>query len=212
MLTLALALVLAWAAPPPASPLLRLGIGAPAYAYLAVPAVVLALGFFLLVRGFGIEPGTRPRRWSSIIANALLALPFAVATLGPPLEPSPHSRGKLIRSLGLSGWRQFAPSNGRCSAARSASCWPSAFCFSLGDLGVISLFGTEDFATLPLLMLRALGAYRSNDAAAIAALMLAADHCRLRRPAAALREARRCSSLDDLTFAHPGQAPPTTSR
>ena len=47
-----------------------------------------------------------------------------------------------------------------------------AFCFSLGDLGVISLFGTQDFATLPLLMVRALGAYRTNDAAAIAALML----------------------------------------
>ena len=47
-----------------------------------------------------------------------------------------------------------------------------AFCFSLGDLGVIALFGTQDFATLPLLMVRALGAYRTNDAAAIAAIML----------------------------------------
>jgi thiamine transport system permease protein len=47
-----------------------------------------------------------------------------------------------------------------------------SFCFSLGDLGVIALFGTGDFATLPLLMYRALGAYRSNDGAAIAAVML----------------------------------------
>ena len=47
-----------------------------------------------------------------------------------------------------------------------------SFCFSLGDLGVIALFGTQDFATLPLLMYRALGAYRTNDAATIAALML----------------------------------------
>ncbi len=46
------------------------------------------------------------------------------------------------------------------------------FCFSLGDLGVIALFDTQDFVTLPLLMGRALGAYRTNDAAAIAALML----------------------------------------
>jgi thiamine transport system permease protein len=48
-----------------------------------------------------------------------------------------------------------------------------AFCFSLGDLGVIALFGTQEFATLPLLMQRALGAYRTDDAAGIAALMLA---------------------------------------
>ena len=39
--------------------------------------------------------------------------------------------------------------------------------------GVIALFGTAHFVTLPLLMLRALGAYRTNDAAAIAAIMLA---------------------------------------
>ena len=47
-----------------------------------------------------------------------------------------------------------------------------AFCFSLGDLGVIALFDTKDFVTLPLLMVRALGAYRTNDAGTIAALML----------------------------------------
>ena len=40
------------------------------------------------------------------------------------------------------------------------------------DLGVVALFGTEDFSTLPLLMHRELGAYRSNDAADIAALKL----------------------------------------
>ena len=37
---------------------------------------------------------------------------------------------------------------------------------------VIALFGTQDFQTLPLMMFRALGAYRNNDAAAIAALLL----------------------------------------
>jgi thiamine transport system permease protein len=47
-----------------------------------------------------------------------------------------------------------------------------AFCFSLGDLGIISLFGTENFTTLPLLLVEALGAYRTNDAGVIAALML----------------------------------------
>ena len=38
--------------------------------------------------------------------------------------------------------------------------------------GVISLFGTPGFTTLPLLLVEALGAYRSNDAGVIAALML----------------------------------------
>ncbi|MCS6761591.1 MAG: hypothetical protein MO846_06130 [Candidatus Devosia symbiotica] len=34
------------------------------------------------------------------------------------------------------------------------------------------MFGTQDFQTLPLMMFRALGSYRSNDAAAIAAILL----------------------------------------
>lgn len=150
---------------------LRTGIAAPSYAYLAVPAVVLALGFFLLVRGLGVDPGLAAPI-IVVLANALLALPFAVATLGPPLDAVAQSRGRLIRSLGLSGLRQFShvewPLIGREAGVVAAL----AFCFSLGDLGVIALFGTQDFATLPLLMVRALGAYRTNDAAAIAALML----------------------------------------
>jgi thiamine transport system permease protein len=42
----------------------------------------------------------------------------------------------------------------------------------MGDLGVISLFGTEDFTTLPLLMSRSLAAYRSNEAGGVAMVML----------------------------------------
>jgi thiamine transport system permease protein len=83
-----------------------------------------------------------------------------------------RARGKLIRSLGLSGWQQFwrveYPLMGKDIGLMLAL----AFCFSLGDLGVIALFGTQDFQTLPLMMFRALGAYRNNDAAAIAAILL----------------------------------------
>lgn len=169
--TLLLAFGLAMARAAARSPLLRLGLAVPAYAYLAVPAVVLALGFFLLVRSFGVPPASAAPV-VVVVANGLLALPFAVATLGPPLEAIAMTRGRLIRSLGLSGWQQFAlvewPLLGRDIGVVLAL----AFCFSLGDLGVIALFGTQDFVTLPLLMLRALGAYRSNDAAVIAAVML----------------------------------------
>lgn len=170
-LTLALALILAMGRGATASSGLRTLLGVPAYAYLAVPAVVLSLGFFLLVLQLGIAP-VAAAPFVVILGNSLLALPFAMATLGPPLEAIARTRGKLIRSLGLSGWRQFAlveyPLLGRDIGVMLAL----AFCFSLGDLGVIALFGTQDFQTLPLMMFRALGAYRNNDAASIAAILL----------------------------------------
>lgn len=171
LLTLALALLLALGRGATGSGFLRTLLGMPAFAYLAVPAVVLSLGFFLLVRHLGLAPATAAP-FVVILGNSLLALPFAMATLGPPLEAIARTRGKLIRSLGLSGWRQFAlveyPLLGRDIGVMLAL----AFCFSLGDLGVIALFGTQDFQTLPLMMFRALGSYRNNDAAAIAAILL----------------------------------------
>jgi thiamine transport system permease protein len=170
-LTLLLALTIGMARAATASPLARTAIGASAYTYLAVPAVVLSLGAFLLVRDAGLLPeAVAPV--VVLMANALLSLPFALATLAPPLEAIATSRGRLIRSLGLTGWSQFRhiewPLIGRDAGVVVAL----SFCFSLGDLGVIALFGTENFTTLPLAMYRALGAYRTNDAAVIAALML----------------------------------------
>lgn len=151
---------------------LRLAIGAPAYAYLAVPAVALSLGAFLMIRNLGIAPEASAPI-VVVLANALLSLPFVVATLSPPLDAIARSRGKLMRALDLGGVRQFLSIEWPLIARDIGLVLALAFCFSLGDLGVIALFGTQDFTTLPLLMYRALGAYRTNDAAAISAIILA---------------------------------------
>jgi thiamine transport system permease protein len=171
LLALVLALALAAARAATHSRVGRTLLGAPAYAYLAVPAVTLALGAFLLVRKVGLLPEAAAPL-VVVIANALLALPFAMATLSPPLEAIARSRGRLIRSLGLGGTRQFLLVEWPLIARDVGLVLALSFCFSLGDLGVIALFGTQDFTTLPLLMVRALGAYRTHDAATIAALML----------------------------------------
>jgi thiamine transport system permease protein len=170
-LALLFALVIAAGRAATPSRLVRTAIGAPGYAYLAVPAVALSLGAFLFVRQIG-APLDSAAPLAVIIANALLALPFAMATLTPPFDSIAQSRGRLIRSLGLGGARQFTAVEWPLIARDAGLVFALGFCFSLGDLGVIALFGKQDFVTLPLLMNRALGAYRSNDAAAIAALML----------------------------------------
>lgn len=171
LLTLLLALTLAMGRGATSNGLIRTILGMPAFAYLAVPAVVLSLGFFLLVRNLGVVPALAAP-YVVILGNSLLALPFAMATLGPPFEAIARTRGKLIRSLDLSGWRQFIAVEYPLLGKDIGVMLALAFCFSLGDLGVIALFGTQDFQTLPLLMFRALGAYRGSDAASIASILL----------------------------------------
>jgi thiamine transport system permease protein len=140
----------------------RAVLGLPVFAYLAVPAVVLSLGFFLLARLTGLAP--------ALVAPIVLIL--ANALLAPPLEALTLRHHRVIRALGMSSlsqWRRIEwPLLGRPIGYALAV----AFVFSLGDLGVISLFGTSEFSTLPWLMYRALGAYRTNDAEAIAAVLL----------------------------------------
>ncbi len=171
LLALMLGLLIASARAATTSRIGRVMIGAPAYAYLAVPAVALALGAFLFVRNLGVAPDSAAPL-VVILANALLSLPFVMAALAPPFDAITRSRGRLIRSLGLDGTRQFTAVEWPLLARDVGLVLALSFCFSLGDLGVIALFDTQNFVTLPLLMVRALGAYRTNDAATIAALML----------------------------------------
>lgn len=170
-LTLLLALSLSFARSHTTNRLRRALINFPVYAYLVMPAVVLSLGFFIATRNLGLPP-TTAAPFVLVIANALLALPFAVSTLGPAIDAINQKYDRLGRALNLSSlerWRYVEwPLLGREIGIVLAL----GFCFSLGDLGVISLFGTESFATLPWLMVRAMGAYRTNDAGAIAAILL----------------------------------------
>ena len=106
VLTLALALALTLGRSATANHAARTALGIPSYAYLAVPAVVLSLGFFLAVRALGIAPANAAP-YVVVLGNALLALPFAVATLGPPLVAAPANTiwggldiGVLVHSLG----------------------------------------------------------------------------------------------------------------
>lgn len=150
---------------------LRLAIGAPAFAYLATPAVVLALGFFLLARLTGIPPRDLAPA-VLVLANALLALPLCAAVLGPPLERLTARTARLQRSLAISGWRRLTQIELPLLRTDLGYAASVAFCFSLGDLGVIAMFGTAEFSTLPWLMYRAMGAYRGSEAAVFAAALL----------------------------------------
>ncbi len=170
-LTLGLALGLTTARNSFASPLARTALALPAFAYLVIPALVLSLGFFLTVRQLQIPPSDAAP-FVLILANALLALPFAISVLAPALAAIDRRHNKTARSLGLNGFTRWRCLEWPLMGREVGIALAFGFCFSLGDLGVIALFGTSEFSTLPWLMFRALGAYRTNDAAAIASVLL----------------------------------------
>lgn len=112
-----------------------------------------------------------------LTANVLMALPFAIATLAPAVEKTANRYDRLAFSLGIRGtarWKLLTVPLMRAEIGYVAAL---AFCLSLGDLGVIALFGSQDFITLPWLLYQKMGSYRTQDAAGIALIMLALTLC-----------------------------------
>ncbi|MEM7255803.1 MAG: ABC transporter permease subunit [Pseudomonadota bacterium] len=139
--------------------------------YLAVPALVLGFSFFLLARNFG-GPNQFWATAAIVTANVLMVLPFALVTLAPAAVKAANRYDRLTASLGLRGYRRFTIVESSLMRSELVYVASIAFCMSLGDLGVIALFGSQDFATLPWLLYQKMGAYRTTEAAGIAAFML----------------------------------------
>lgn len=140
--------------------------------YLAIAAspMVIGTGLFLL-----IFPFANPVSWAlaiTAVINAVMALPFALRALVPAVEQVANSYGKLADSLGLEGFarlRYLYLPRLRQPLGFSAGL---AAALSMGDLGVIALFGDPNHATLPLQMYRLMSAYRMDQAAASALILL----------------------------------------
>jgi thiamine transport system permease protein len=136
---------------------------------LVVPPFVLATGLFVLLRlvadvfALGMP--------LVILVNALMALPFVVRFLGGPMVEEAGRHDRLCQSLGIAGWNRLRLVEWPALRRPIGLSLAIAATLSLGDLGVIALFGSQDFATLPLLLYRAMGGFRMAEAAVIAALL-----------------------------------------
>lgn len=135
---------------------------------LLLPPITLGTGLFLLTRYFNL-PNSGPVL--IIIVNALLAMAFCQRILVPAVATQQTRFHPLCVSLGIVGlnrwrhvlWRPLRRPIGYAVAVATT--------LSLGDFGVIALFGTEQLTTLPLLIYRLLGSYRLEQAAVVAACL-----------------------------------------
>ena len=140
---------------------------------LSASPLMIGTGWFIL-----INPVTDPLRLAlpvTALVNALMALPFALRILVPPLRETLADYGRLSLSLRITGWplwrwvilpRLWVPL-GFATGLTAA--------LSMGDLGVIALFADPDRVTLPLQMYRLMGAYRMEAAAGAGLLLLGAS-------------------------------------
>ncbi len=134
---------------------------------LVLPPVVLATGWFLLLRG---SSGIAPAVLVTVI-NALMALPFTLRALDPAVRTHRHQTSRLAQSLGLEGWSRWRIVDLPALKRPLAMATAFGFALSLGDLGAVALFGGNQLATLPWLMFARLGSYRTTDAAALAFIL-----------------------------------------
>jgi thiamine transport system permease protein len=136
---------------------------------LVVPPFVLATGLFILLRqvadvfALGLP--------LVILVNALMALPFVVRFLGGPMMEEAQRHDRLCQSLGIAGWQRLRLIEWPGLRRPAALALAVAATLSLGDLGVIALFGSQNLATLPLLLYQAMGGFRMGEAAVIATVL-----------------------------------------
>lgn len=137
---------------------------------LAMPVVVLATGCFLLFKDM-IGP-TQQAYSIVILLNALMALPFSLKILNSPMLDLAERYHFQIQSLGMNPWQRLYWVELLALQRPLAQAMAFACVLSIGDFGAIALFGNADFLTLPFYLYQQIGAYRSNNAAVTAFLLL----------------------------------------
>ncbi|HSF96395.1 MAG TPA: thiamine/thiamine pyrophosphate ABC transporter permease ThiP, partial [Thermohalobaculum sp.] len=107
-----------------------------------------------------------------LAANVMLSLPFAVRALQARLAESGARHDRLCASLGIAGWTRLRLVEFPVARRELGFAAALSAALSVGDLGVIALFGSDSFRTLPWLLYQTGGRYQSDEAAAIALALL----------------------------------------
>nr|WP_321456527.1 thiamine/thiamine pyrophosphate ABC transporter permease ThiP [uncultured Cohaesibacter sp.] len=134
----------------------------PGFAIMVAPPIALGAGLFILLhQQIPIDQLALPL---TALLNGLQAVPFALILLTPAMGQIKRDYGKQIQHLGMD----------RKTAIRLVH-WPLmrkpiglslgiTAALSIGDLGVIALFGSPTAPTLPLYLYQQMGAYRMDQA------------------------------------------------
>lgn len=136
---------------------------------LAVPTVVLGAGWFIWLRG-NIGP------WGSLLimgSNGVMSVPYVLKMMVPVWSVLHVQYGPLRDQLGLSEriwWRHVLWPLSRTALGTALAV---SICMSLGDLGIVAIFGDQSsVATMPLLLQNQMADYHYGDAAVTSAMLM----------------------------------------
>ena len=137
---------------------------------LAMPAIVLATGFFLLfINTIGLPDNPA---FLIIIINGLMAIPYTLKVLTIPMYNLSQRYTLICQSLGLSGLNRLKLVELKALRNPLLQAFAFASLLSIGDFGVVALFGNEGFTTLPYYLYEQLSTYRSQYGAVTALILL----------------------------------------
>ncbi|OOY18573.1 thiamine/thiamine pyrophosphate ABC transporter permease ThiP [Thioclava sp. DLFJ5-1] len=133
-------------------------------------SLVMGTGAFLIARPF-VNP-TDLALPMVLLTNAALSVPFATRILMPEIRTLQADYDRLAASLGLRGFARLRLLTLPRLARPLGFSAGLAAAFSMGDLGVITLFSDGQTRTLPLALFQLMGSYRMDQAAGAASLLL----------------------------------------
>jgi thiamine transport system permease protein len=136
---------------------------------LVVPPIVIGAGWFVLLRHAGDAFALAPVM--VVTVNAVMAMPFALRAVRPAYDAASERHERLCAQLGIRGWSRLRLIEWPVLRRPLSTGFAFAMALSLGDLGVIALFGSDQVQTLPYLLLARMGSYRTADAAGLALLL-----------------------------------------
>lgn len=137
---------------------------------LVTPSLVISTGLFLLLRQFSDIYSFS--FFIVVLVNSLMSLPFVIKILSPPMLLVEKQYHLLCSSLGIHRWNKFYLIDVKAIKAPLVYAFSLSFLLSLGDLTAISMFGSQNFQTLPMYLYRLLGSYQMDAAAMVALAMM----------------------------------------
>ncbi|MBO68595.1 MAG: thiamine/thiamine pyrophosphate ABC transporter, permease protein [Acidiferrobacteraceae bacterium] len=137
---------------------------------LVVSPIVVGTGLFLLLLPIGINFDAA--MLVIILVNAALVLPYIIRTVGPALLDAGLRYDKLCRNLAINRWNRLRLVDWPIIRRPLSFALGLSASLSLGDLGVAALFNSAGAITLPVLVYYQLSAYRFDEAAVTALLLI----------------------------------------